>query len=106
MPSLIRPRSLSASFLLLPLLVVGAEAARAERAIGVHVATSLSGTYLVGAGRPYPTLSAAVTDLNAAGAAGPVVFELTDASYTTGTGESFPIVVNAFAGASAVNTLT
>jgi len=40
----------------------------------------------------YPTITAAVADLNAKGVSGPVRFLLTDPSYTVG--ETFPIIVN------------
>ena len=51
----------------------------------------------------YSTLTAAVADLNALGATGPVRFLLTDATYPS---ETYPIVLNNWAGASATNTLT
>jgi hypothetical protein len=74
----------------------------------LNVLEPLSGTYNVGTGQPAPfnTLTGAVARLNLVGVSGPVVFNLTDASYTTGTGETFPIAINQFAGASAVNTFT
>ncbi|MBL7726532.1 MAG: hypothetical protein JNM68_02555, partial [Dinghuibacter sp.] len=66
--------------------------------------TGLSGTYTVGAGGNYTTLTAAVADYNTRSLCGPVVFSLTDASYAGS--ETFPIVINANAAASATNTLT
>ncbi|WP_379965017.1 T9SS type A sorting domain-containing protein [Epilithonimonas sp. UC225_85] len=66
--------------------------------------TSLSGTYTVGAGGNFTTLTAAVSAANAKGLCGPTVFSLTDALYTTS--ETFPITINSLAGASATNTLT
>ncbi|NWG28818.1 MAG: hypothetical protein HXY48_09830 [Ignavibacteriaceae bacterium] len=42
----------------------------------------------------YLTLTAAIADLNLRGVSGPVNFLLTDASYTSGSGETFPLVVN------------
>ncbi len=65
--------------------------------------TSLSGTYTVGAGGNYTTLTAAVAAYNSACLTGPVVFSLTDAAYA---GETFPITINANPNASSVNTLT
>ena len=65
---------------------------------------SLGGTYTVGSGQTYATLTAAVAAYNAATCfAGNVVFSLTDATYSTN--ETFPITVNAnsYAGS---NTLT
>ncbi|MFN8246396.1 MAG: GEVED domain-containing protein [Ferruginibacter sp.] len=63
------------------------------------------GTYTVGFGGTYATLSAAITAYNNSCLTGPVVFELLDASYTT-PGETFPIVINANPFANASNTLT
>ncbi len=59
----------------------------------------LCGTYLVGASQPAPfnTLTGAVGRLNAVGISCAVVFELTDATYTS-PAETFPITINAFAG--------
>ncbi len=65
--------------------------------------TPLSGTYTVGVGGAYTTLTAAVAALNGAGAAGAVTFSLTDATYPS---ETFPITVTAWPGASPSNTLT
>jgi hypothetical protein len=42
----------------------------------------------------YLTLTAAVNDLSLRGVSGPVNFLLTDATYTAGSGETFPYVVN------------
>lgn len=67
------------------------------------ISPSLTGTYSVGLSGAYPTLSAAVNAYNTACLVGPVIFELTDATYP---GETFPITVNANTFSSAVNTLT
>jgi hypothetical protein len=64
---------------------------------------TLSGTYTVGVGGAYTTLTAAVNAYNTACLGGPVLFNLIDATYPS---ETFPITINANAGASAVNTLT
>jgi hypothetical protein len=69
-----------------------------------NVQTGLSGTYTVGAGGNYATLTAAVADYNTRSLCGPVVFSLTDANYSTS--ETFPININANASASVTNTLT
>jgi hypothetical protein len=72
---------------------------------------TLSGIYYVGSGtspnaaRTYPTLTAAATAYNNSGLGGAVSFLLLDASYGATT-ETFPIVFNANADASATNTLT
>ncbi len=65
---------------------------------------TLSGTYTVGVGGNYTTLTAAVNAYNTSCLGGPVVFSLTDASYSTS--ETFPITVLANPDASATNTLT
>jgi trimeric autotransporter adhesin len=65
--------------------------------------SSLSGTYSVGAGGDFTTLTAAVNAYNNSCLTGPVVFNLIDASYP---GETFPIEIQANSFASAVNTLT
>ena len=69
----------------------------------------LSGPYTVGAMGTYTTLTQAINKLNAFGVSGPVTLTLLDASNTTvpqNTGEVFPIVINAIAGASSTNTVT
>ena len=70
-----------------------------------EVLAPLCGTYQVGTGQPAPfnTLTGAIGRLNALGVSCAVVFELTSASYTT-PAETFPIIINAIAGASATNT--
>ena len=64
---------------------------------------TISGTFNVGVGGDYTTLTAAVADLNAKLIVGPVVFLLTDSTYAS---ETFPIVFNFNSGSSAVNTVT
>ncbi len=64
----------------------------------------LSGTYSVGTGKTYATITAAVNQLNSCGVSGAVVFELYDATYSAS--ETFPIVINNITGASATNTIT
>ena len=66
-------------------------------------ASTLSGSYTVGAGGDYATLTAAVADLNTKLMSGPVTFLLTDNAYAA---ETFPITINANGGNSATNTLT
>src|ERR1043166_6740399 len=72
-------------------------------------APTLTGSFNVGTGQTYGTLTAAVTAYNNSIQTGPVTFLLTDSSYTTdplATGEVFPIVINPNPGASATNTVT
>ncbi len=71
--------------------------------------TLAAGTYTVGSGGNYATLTAAVAAYNASCLGGPVVFSLINtgaSAYTTGTGETFPIKINYNVSASSVNTLT
>ncbi len=68
------------------------------------VLPTLSGTYTVGVGMTYPTITAAVNAYNNSCIGGAVTFELTDAAY--GAAETFPITVAANPSASAMNTLT
>ncbi|MBE7477771.1 MAG: hypothetical protein HS131_13715 [Ignavibacteriales bacterium] len=51
----------------------------------------------------YPTITAAVTDLQLRGASGPVTFSLIDTLYAS---ETYPIDLTLFAGASSTNTAT
>lgn len=68
------------------------------------VVNSLTGTYTVGTGGDFTTLSAAVEAYkNSSCLNGPVVFSLTDATYPS---ETYPISIEPNAQASAVNTLT
>lgn len=64
----------------------------------------LSGTYQIGALQTYTSITAAMADLNLLGVNGSVIFELTDATYSTN--ETFPIVINAVQGTSANDTIT
>ncbi len=57
--------------------------------------TTLSGTYTVGAGGAYPTLTAAVAALNTSCISGTVTLSLTDATYAA---ETFPITINSLLG--------
>jgi subtilase family serine protease/pectin methylesterase-like acyl-CoA thioesterase len=63
-------------------------------------AQSLSGTYTVGAGGDYTSLTLAVADVKANGMAGPVVFSLLNGTYNE------QVVLEQYIGGSAVNTLT
>ena len=65
--------------------------------------TLAAGTYTVGAGQTYTTLTAAITAYNTSCLGGAVIFNLMDATYAS---ETFPITINANADASATNTLT
>lgn len=64
----------------------------------------LSGTYTVGTGGNFATLTAAAAMINAAGVSGAVTFNLTDNNYSSN--ETFPVTFGVIAGASSTNTLT
>lgn len=68
----------------------------------------LGGRYTVGTSAPadYPTIKAAIADLNALGVKAPVVFSLIDPLYSAASGEVFPITLGQVAGSSAINTVT
>jgi hypothetical protein len=65
---------------------------------------ALSGSFNVGTGGTYTTLTSAVAAYNSGCLAGPVTFSLTAAVYQAG--ETFPLVIMNNAGASSVNSLT
>lgn len=74
-------------------------------------AGALSGTYTIGNGGNFTTLTAAVAHLNAQGVSGPVTFLLTNELYTNTASspelnESFPLIINQFTGSSLLNTVT
>jgi subtilisin-like proprotein convertase family protein len=68
-----------------------------------NVLNSMNGTYTVGTGGDYTTITAALAAYNAACLAGPVTFSLISTTYS---GETFPITITPSAFASATNTLT
>jgi trimeric autotransporter adhesin len=69
----------------------------------IQTPTPFTGTFSVGAAGTYTSLTQAVNAYNTSCLTGPVVFELIDPLYSTN--ETFPIVINHNADASAVNTL-
>jgi len=64
---------------------------------------SICGTFQVGAGQTYTTITEAIADLALNEVTCPVIFELTDATYSA---ETLPIELVPFAGGSTVNTVT
>lgn len=67
------------------------------------------GTYNVGIGQHYPSLSRAISDLNHRGISGAVTLNLTDALYDTsvvGGKNIFPLMYGPVAGVSSANTIT
>ncbi len=71
-----------------------------------RILAPLIGTFNVGVGQTYPTITAAAGDLGALGVSGPVTFILKDLLYNVASGEIFPIVFNNYIGSSAVNIVT
>lgn len=65
---------------------------------------TLSGTYTVGTGGDFTTLTEAIYVYNTSCMSGPVVFNLIQANYSTD--ETFPLTIKANLNASFVNTLT
>ncbi|MBX7241535.1 MAG: T9SS type A sorting domain-containing protein [Bacteroidia bacterium] len=75
----------------------------------ISFSPAMTGTYTVGAGGTYTTLTAAVNDLTCRGVSGPVTLSLINdgtTPYNSANGEVFPIVVTNPSGISAVNTVT
>ncbi|REK49474.1 MAG: hypothetical protein DWQ48_07420, partial [Bacteroidetes bacterium] len=67
------------------------------------------GTYTVGPTGTYPSLTAAIADLNQRGISGAVTFSLIDALYDTsasGGSNTFPILLGPVVGTSSTNTIT
>ena len=67
---------------------------------------AMAGNYNVGSGQVYSSITNALTDLYIRGVSAPVTFTLTDATYNTASGESFPLVLSSYTNASASNTVT
>lgn len=67
---------------------------------------ALCGTYNVGSGGDFETITEAVAHINSNGVECPVTFLLTDTNYNNSTGETFPLTINQFTGTSQTNTVT
>ena len=67
------------------------------------VEAPLNGTYNVGVGGSYATLTSAVNALTAVGISGPVTFRLTDTLYNSASGEVFPINIANISGSGSPN---
>ena len=71
------------------------------------ILASISGGKTVcSSGCDYATLTAAIAALNNSVITGPVTFTLSDFTYSTATGETFPLTINANGGSSSTNTVT
>jgi hypothetical protein len=90
------------------LTVISAQTPMVTAPVGTRtIKAPLNGTYTIGASQTLPNytrLTDAIADLNAFGVSGPVVFQLA-ADYSSGT-ETYPMIINAVAGASVANTVT
>ena len=85
--------------------LVGDQVTSNDQIVGTVIAEGpLNGTYLVGATQPagFQNLTQAIGKLNSLGVSGAVVFSL-QSNYSS-MGETFPLTINAYAGASATNT--
>jgi uncharacterized repeat protein (TIGR02543 family) len=77
-----------------------------------QIQASISGSFNVGTGQTYATITDAVNDLNTKVVTGPVTLLLTDSSYASGPGngpnlvDAFPLTINPNSGSSATNTIT
>jgi hypothetical protein len=71
------------------------------------VSGPMAGVYRIGTTgtNDFSSITGALTDLSFRGVSAAVIFELTDAQYNS-SGETFPLTITEFTGASAVNTLT
>ncbi len=65
---------------------------------------ALAGSYTIGTGGSFVTITEAVNALNVLGVSAPVTFNLTNANYSSA--ETFPIVINQADGVSSTNTVT
>jgi|GEM_PF-1673242 hypothetical protein len=71
----------------------------------VIVAGPMAGTYTVGTGQSFATLTEAINNVTLRGVSAPVRLVLKQTLYDSTTGEIFPIVLSNYSGASSVNTV-
>jgi hypothetical protein len=67
------------------------------------IVAGISGTFHVGVGKTYTTLTAAINDINNRGITGPITLLLDDNNYPS---ETYPIIFNPNSGSNATNKLT
>ena len=75
-----------------------------SNASSYKIITTICGTFTVGVGKDYPTITAAFNAVNSSEITCPVTLVLTDAQY--GAAETFPLTLNPNNGSSPVNILT
>lgn len=73
--------------------------------LSYNIIGNICGTFNVGTGQTYPTLTAAINDINSKEITCPVTLQLTDATYDAST-ETYPITLNFNPGSSSTNTMT
>jgi hypothetical protein len=69
----------------------------------IYLQGLLTGTYTVGTGGNFTTLTAAIAAYNNGCVGGPIVFELINPTYPS---ETYPVTINSIAASSSTNTLT
>jgi len=67
------------------------------------ITTGICGTFMVGSGQVYPTLTAAIADLSSKDLTCPTTLLLTDNVYSS---ETYPVIIPNIPGSSSTNTLT
>ncbi|MFI5221393.1 MAG: BNR-repeat neuraminidase N-terminal domain-containing protein [Bacteroidia bacterium] len=70
----------------------------------IFSSSPLTGSYTVGVGQTYTTITSAINDLNLRGVSSAVTLNLTDTLYSAS--ENFPITITNFSGASPANFVT
>lgn len=75
-----------------------------DKTVPITIGAPMSGTYTVGGGGNFTTLTDAINAYNTLCIGGPIVFSLIDNNYNSA--ETFPLYINSNAYASSTNTLT
>ncbi|MFN3446126.1 MAG: BNR-repeat neuraminidase N-terminal domain-containing protein, partial [Bacteroidia bacterium] len=70
------------------------------------IQSRLNGSYNIGLGQAFSSITQALIELKQLGASGPVKFILKDTSYSNVTGENMPLVLGPYANASPTNKVT
>ncbi len=79
----------------------------ADDTVSIFLRSPLNGSYTIGKNNcDFSTITEAASILNASGVSGPVHFNLCDTSYSTATGETFPINIASINGSTPTNTVT
>ncbi len=79
----------------------------ADDTVSIFLRSPLNGSYTIGKNNcDFSTITEAASILNASGVSGPVYFNLCDSSYSSATGETFPITISSINGSTPINTVT